>query len=91
MHPDDHDVVGRIAEDLDVQRAQPAQQAQAVDAQQRGGESECERHDRRRGEDVEIDRQAAQQDRPIFPEHRDVEDLRSESDMTGTTGAGAWR
>ena len=38
MHPHQHDVVGRVAEHLDMQRADPAQRPGAVDAQERGAE-----------------------------------------------------
>jgi hypothetical protein len=47
MHPHQHDVVGRIAEHLDVQRADPAHRPEAVDAQQRRAEPDRERDARR--------------------------------------------
>ena len=53
MDPDHHDVVGRVAEHLDVQRADPAHRPAAVDAQQRGAEPDRERDARGAGEDLE--------------------------------------
>ena len=75
VHPHHHDVVGRVAKDLDVQRADPAQDAEAADAQQRGAQADRQRHDGGADEHVEVDREAAQQDGAVFPEDGDVEHL----------------
>jgi len=70
MHPHHHDVVGRIPEHLDVERADPAKRPRPVDPQERGDQTHGEGHCRRAEEHVGVERQAAQQDLPVLPEQR---------------------
>ena len=60
VHPHQHDVVGRVAEKLDVKRADPAQRARPAQAHERGGQAEDDRREARAGEDPGVEQQAAE-------------------------------
>jgi hypothetical protein len=75
MHPTQHDVVGGIAEHLDVKSVDPAHSSKAFHTEKCCPEPTEKRHSRRTQEYQTIEGQSLREDGAILPEHEDIERL----------------